>query len=297
MSLKKNIATPSMTQEIIEKYDLKAKKSLGQNFIIDTNILKNMIAAAGITEESQVIEVGPGIGALTEQLAMASKQVVAFEIDQRFMAVLEDTLSDYDNIEVINQDILEVELDKALADFFDLAKPIHLVANLPYYITTPILMHFLESTVPIETMTVMIQKEVADRISAEPGTKAYGSLSIAIQYYMDTEIASIVPATVFNPAPNVDSAILHLERKSEKPAEVQDETFFFKMVRAAFAQRRKTIRNNMVAAFGKDTAVKEAIDRAFVEADIDSKRRGETLTIEEFARVSNALQDEGLRFE
>lgn len=286
-----------MTKEITDKYNLKAKKSLGQNFIIDTNILKNMIETAGINEESQVIEVGPGIGALTEQLAMASKQVVAFEIDQRFMEVLEDTLSDYNNIKVINQDILEVDLNEVLSDFFDLSQPIHLVANLPYYITTPILMHFIESSVPVETMTVMIQKEVADRISAAPGTKAYGSLSIAIQYYMDTEIASLVPGTVFNPSPNVDSAILHLERKSVKSAEVKDENFFFKVVRAAFAQRRKTIRNNMVAAFGKDASVKEAIDQAFMQADIDSKRRGETLTIEEFAKVSNALQDEGLSFE
>lgn len=294
MSLKKRIATPSMTNEIIKKYSLKAKKSLGQNFIIDTNILENMVAAAGIDADSQVIEVGPGIGALTEQLALVAKQVIAFEIDQRFIEVLEDTLSDYDNVEIINQDILEVDLTGALAEFFDLSAPIKLVANLPYYITTPILMHFLESPVTIETMTVMIQKEVADRISAEPGTKDYGSLSIAIQYYMDAKITSIVPGTVFNPTPNVDSAILHLERKVEKPADVKNEAFFFKVVRKAFAQRRKTIRNNMVAAFGKESVIKEKIDQAFLQADIDSKRRGETLTIEEFARLSNSLQDAGL---
>lgn len=278
-----------MTNEIIKKYNLRAKKSLGQNFIIDTNILENMIKSAGLTDKSQVIEVGPGIGALTEQLALASKKVVAFEIDYRFIKVLEDTLSDYENVEIIHQDILEVDLEEELAEFFDLNQSIHLVANLPYYITTPILMHFLDSTLPLDTMTVMIQKEVADRISAEPGTKAYGSLSIAIQYYMDAEISSIVPGTVFNPVPNVDSAVLHLERKSVKPAEVKDEAFFFKVVRAAFAQRRKTIRNNMVTAFGKEAAVKEGIDQAFKEAGIDSKRRGETLTIAEFARLSNAL--------
>lgn len=291
----RDIATPKRTQEILEQFDLSAKKSLGQNFLIDTNILHNIVKSAKVDNQTNVIEVGPGIGALTEQLARAAKKVVAFEIDDRLLPVLEETLAPYDNITVLHQDVLKADLDQVAAEHFSPDDPLVLVANLPYYITTPIIMRFLESSLKLDSMTVMMQKEVANRISAAPGTKAYGSLSIAIQYYMDTEVAFTVPKTVFRPMPNVDSAIIHLTRKDKPAVTVKDEAFFFAVVRASFVQRRKTLRNNLQTAFGKEEAVKDKLAAAFEKSGIDPSRRGETLSLEEFGRLADALIDERLR--
>lgn len=290
----KDIATPNRTKEILQTYGLSAKKSLGQNFIIDTNILRNIVEAGDITDRTTVIEVGPGIGALTEQLAKQAKNVIAFEIDDRLLPVLSDTLSPYDNIEIIHEDILNVDLAAFYASHLKDAEEIVVVANLPYYITTPIILRFLESQLPIDRMVLMMQKEVASRLSAQPSTKAYGSLSIAVQYYMDAEVAFTVPKTVFMPQPNVDSAIIRLSRKETEGMAVEDEELFFTLTRAAFVQRRKTLWNNLQVAFGKEKAVKEKMSEALTSAGIDPKRRGETLSIEEFGKLSNAFSHVGL---
>ena len=225
--MNKDIATPVRTKEILAKYGFSLKKSLGQNFLIDPNILRNIISHAGLSEKTGVIEIGPGIGALTEHLARSAGKVVAFEIDGRLLPVLEDTLSPYDNVTIVHQDILEADLLQVMKDHFADYEDVVVVANLPYYVTTPIIMKFLLGKVPVSGMVVMMQKEVADRITAVPGTKAYGSLSIAIQYYMDAEVAMIVPKTVFMPQPNVESAVLRLTRKETAPAKVIDEDFMF----------------------------------------------------------------------
>ncbi len=288
----KDIATPVRTKEILEKHGFSFKKSLGQNFLIDPNILKNIIYHAGIDKQSGVIEIGPGIGALTEPIARAAGKVVAFEIDGRLLPVLEDTLSPYPNVTVVHQDILEVDLNAVIEEQFKDFDEVTVVANLPYYVTTPIIMKFLMGKVPIERMVIMMQREVADRITAVPGTKAYGSLSIAIQYYMDAEVSMIVPRTVFVPQPNVESAVLRLSRKAHPPASVINEEFLFKVARGSFVQRRKTILNNLQASMPQGKAKKDAILEALSEAGIDPVRRGETLSIEEFATLSNALYKE-----
>lgn len=297
MSEHKDIATPTRTQEILKKFGLSAKKSLGQNFIIDTNILGKIVDAGDVDDNTVVIEVGPGIGALTEQLAKKAKKVVAFEIDKRLLPVLDETLEQYKNVTVIHQDVLEANLDKEMIPHIEPTDRLTAVANLPYYVTTPILMHFLASNLPIDVMVFMMQKEVANRMAAVPGTKAYGSLSIAIQYYMDAEVAFTVPRTVFNPMPNVDSAIVRLKRKETPSVSVTDEPFFFELVRAAFVQRRKTLWNNLIAAFGKDATTKERIQKALDKAGIDPSRRGETLSIEEFGILSNELFHNNLKFD
>lgn len=289
MSEMRDIATPSRTREILERHGFSFKKSLGQNFLTEPNILRNIVAAANLNEESHIIEVGPGIGALTEHLARTGGEVLAFEIDQRLIPVLEETLAPYDNVTVVNQDILEVDLKQVTEAIFGGDYPLSVVANLPYYITTPIMMHFIELAINVVEMVVMMQKEVAERITAKPGTKAYGSLSIAVQYYMETEIAFIVPKTAFVPQPNIDSAILRLNRRSEPIASVNDETFFFKLVKAAFQQRRKTLWNNLQHTFGKDEETKQWLQEGLDKAGIDPKRRGETLSIQEFANLSNQL--------
>ena len=294
MSAQKEIATPGRTQEILKKYGLLTKKSLGQNFIIDTNILKKIVNAGTVDKNTVVIEVGPGIGALTEQLAKQAKKVLAFEIDGRLLPVLDDTLSPYDNVTIIHQDVLEADLDSTVLPVLSPSDHLTAVANLPYYVTTPILMHFLKSNLPMDTMIFMMQKEVAERLAAVPSTKAYGSLSIAVQYYMDTEVAFTVPRTVFQPMPNVDSAIVKLTRKQTKGVIVKDESFFFAVVRSAFVQRRKTLWNNLIQAFGKEGNIKEKIEKALTEVNIDPSRRGETLTIEEFGHLSNALYEKNL---
>lgn len=290
--MNKDIATPVRTKEILAKYGFSLKKSLGQNFLIDPNILRNIVSHAGLSEKTGVIEIGPGIGALTEHLARSAGKVVAFEIDGRLLPVLEDTLSLYDNVTIVHQDILEADLLQVMQDHFADYEDVVVVANLPYYVTTPIIMKFLLGKVPVSGMVVMMQKEVADRITAVPGTKAYGSLSIAIQYYMDAEVAMIVPKTVFMPQPNVESAVLRLTRKETAPAKVIDEDFMFVVSRGSFVQRRKTILNNLQSSLPNGKLKKELILKAFEQIGMDPGRRGETLTIEEFANLSNALYED-----
>lgn len=287
--MNKDIATPLRTKAILEKYGFTFKKSLGQNFLIDTNILRNIVEHANLTENSGAIEIGPGIGALTEQLAKQSKKVVAFEIDQRLLPVLKDTLSPYPHVNIIHEDFLKADALKAIQEHFDGIDDIALVANLPYYITTPIIMKVLEDHLPIRSMVVMMQKEVGDRISAEPGTKNYGSLSIAVQYYTSAKIVMDVPKTVFVPQPNVDSVVVRLDKRDKPAVDVLDETFFFKVTKASFAQRRKTILNNLVSQLEDGRNKKDEIVKALGTAEIDPRRRGETLTIEEFASLANAL--------
>lgn len=285
----KDIATPIRTKEILKKYGFSFKKSLGQNFLIDPNILRNIVSHAHLTSESGAIEVGPGIGALTEHLARAAKKVVSFEIDQRLLPVLEDTLSPYDNIKIVHSDILKADVVKVIEEEMPGIEDIMVVANLPYYVTTPILMKLLNDRLPIRGFVVMMQKEVADRITAKPGTKEYGSLSIAIQYYCTAEVAMIVPKTVFMPQPNVDSAVIRLIRHGKPPVEVISEDFLFEVTRASFAQRRKTILNNLQASLSEGKKNKDAILNALEKAGVEPSRRGETLTIEEFGHLADAL--------
>jgi 16S rRNA (adenine1518-N6/adenine1519-N6)-dimethyltransferase len=289
--MNKDIATPGRTKEILDQYGFSFKKSLGQNFLIDTNILRKIVDAAEISAETGAIEIGPGIGALTEQLARRAKKVVAFEIDQRLLPILADTLSPYGNVRIIHQDVLKADIHQVIADEFTNVADIMVVANLPYYVTTPIIMKLLTDRLPIRGMVVMLQKEVADRLAAKPGTKDYGSLSIAVQYYTEAEVVMTVPRTVFIPQPNVDSAVIRLIKRKQPPVAVNDETFFFQVVRASFAQRRKTILNNLVNNLPNGKAMKEQIESSLANANIDPRRRGETLTMEEFAALSNALRN------
>lgn len=289
MTQYRDIATPTRTAEIVKKYGLSMKKSLGQNFLIEPNILTKIIDVAELTNETNVIEVGPGIGALTERLARAAGNVLAFEIDQRLLPVLQDTLGRYDNVTVVHRDILETKLPDDVMAHIDLSKPLSVVANLPYYITTPIIMHFLESQLPIDTFVMMMQKEVAQRMTAKPGSKAYGSLTIAIQYYMHAEMAFIVPKTVFSPQPNVDSAILKLKRRQQPLVQVNDEALFFKLVKSSFTQRRKTLWNNLIQVFGKSPEQKLQLEKALQEAGIEPSVRAEALSIDDFARLANVL--------
>ncbi|WP_042453811.1 16S rRNA (adenine(1518)-N(6)/adenine(1519)-N(6))-dimethyltransferase RsmA [Neobacillus dielmonensis] len=285
----KDIATPVRTRAILKKYGFSFKKSLGQNFLIDTNILKKIVSFAGLTDESGAIEIGPGIGALTEQLARTAKKVVAFEIDQRLLPILKDTLSPYPNVKIIHQDVLKADIQSVMEDEFNDAGNVMVVANLPYYVTTPIIMKLLEEHLPIRGIVCMLQKEVADRISAQPGTKDYGSLSIAIQYYTEAETVMIVPKTVFVPQPNVDSAVIRLIKRDKPAVSVKDETFFFQVTKASFAQRRKTLLNNLTSQLPDGKQKKADILAALAACEIDPARRGETLSLEEFARLSNAL--------
>ena len=288
------IAYYSVTRAILERHGFTFKKSFGQNFLTDTNILQKIVDTAEIDKKVNVIEIGPGIGALTEFLAENAAEVMAFEIDDRLVPILADTLRDFDNVTVVNQDILKVDLAQYIAEFKNPDLPIKVVANLPYYITTPILMHLIESGIPFSEFVVMMQKEVADRISAQPNTKAYGSLSIAVQYYMTAKVAFIVPRTVFVPAPNVDSAILKMVRREQPAVEVQDEKFFFKVSKASFVHRRKTLWNNLTSYFGKSEEVKTKLERALEKADLVANVRGEALDLAAFARLSDALKSEGL---
>ena len=288
------IADKTVTRAILERHGFTFKKSFGQNFLTDTNILQKIVDTAEIDKNVNVIEIGPGIGALTEFLAENAAEVMAFEIDDRLVPILADTLRDFDNVTVVNQDILKVDLAQYIAEFKNPDLPIKVVANLPYYITTPILMHLIESGIPFSEFVVMMQKEVADRISAQPNTKAYGSLSIAVQYYMTAKVAFIVPRTVFVPAPNVDSAILKMVRREQPAVEVQDEKFFFKVTKASFVHRRKTLWNNLTSYFGKSEEVKTKLERALEKADLVANVRGEALDLAAFARLSDALKSEGL---
>ena len=288
------IADHSVTRAILERHGFTFKKSFGQNFLTDTNILQKIVDTADIDKNVNVIEIGPGIGALTEFLAESAAEVMAFEIDERLVPILADTLRDFDNVTVVNQDILKVDLAQYIAEFKNPDLPIKVVANLPYYITTPILMHLIESGIPFSEFVVMMQREVADRISAQPNTKAYGSLSIAVQYYMTAKVAFIVPRTVFVPAPNVDSAILKMVRRDQPAVAVQDEKFFFKVSKASFVHRRKTLWNNLTSHFGKSEETKAKLTAALEQAELSPSVRGEALTLADFARLADALKEQGL---
>jgi len=285
----KDIATPIRTKMILEKYGFSFKKSLGQNFLIDTNILRNIVEHAGLTDESAAIEVGPGIGALTEQLAKVCKKVVAFEIDQRLLPILNDTLSPYPNTKIIHQDVLKANVKEVIDEELMGIEDIMVVANLPYYVTTPIILKLLEERLPIRGIVCMLQKEVADRIAAKPGTKEYGSLSIAIQFYTEAEVVMVVPKTVFIPQPNVDSAVIRLTKRNEPLYPVISEDFFFTVTRGSFVQRRKTILNNLMSSLPKGKEKKEMILSALQEAEVEPSRRGESLSITEFALLIDAL--------
>ncbi|MBF9684937.1 16S rRNA (adenine(1518)-N(6)/adenine(1519)-N(6))-dimethyltransferase RsmA [Streptococcus pseudopneumoniae] len=288
------IADYSVTKAVLERHGFTFKKSFGQNFLTDTNILQKIVDTAEIDDQVNVIEIGPGIGALTEFLAERAAQVMAFEIDHRLVPILVDTLRDFDNVTVVNEDILKVDLAQHIQNFKNPNLPIKVVANLPYYITTPILMHLIESGIPFSEFVVMMQKEVADRISAQPNTKAYGSLSIAVQYYMTAKVAFIVPRTVFVPAPNVDSAILKMVRRPEPAVAVEDESFFFKVSKASFTHRRKTLWNNLTGYFGKTEEVKDKLTKALDQAGLSPSVRGEALSLAEFASLADALKGQGL---
>lgn len=282
------IGTPNKTFKILKQYDFHFKKSLGQNFLIEPNILKKIVTGAAVDNNTGVIEIGPGIGSLTEALAMSAKKVVSFEIDQRLLPILSETLAAYDNIEIINQDILKVDVDEIIRDKFVDCDKIMVVANLPYYITTPILTHLLENTSLIDGYVVMMQKEVANRLNAKVGTKDYNSLTILLNYYTDVAYLFTVPKKVFVPAPNVESAVVKIMTKKEKTVQV-DTTTFFTFVRQCFAQRRKTLLNNLISSFGKDN--KENLLTVLDQVGITHNRRSETLTLEEFNTLHIALKN------
>ncbi|MCO4327650.1 16S rRNA (adenine(1518)-N(6)/adenine(1519)-N(6))-dimethyltransferase RsmA [Staphylococcus agnetis] len=291
MMHEKDIATPTRTRALLEQYGFSFKKSLGQNFLIDVNIINNIIHASGIDERTGVIEVGPGMGSLTEQLAKNAKHVMAFEIDQRLIPVLKDTLSPYDNVTVINEDILKADVKTAINTHLADCDKIMVVANLPYYITTPILLSLLESNLNIDGYVVMMQKEVGERLNATVGTKAYGSLSIVAQYYTETSRVLTVPKTVFMPPPNVDSIVVKLMKRSTPIVQVNNEQQFFKLTKGAFGQRRKTIFNNYQNVFQDGKSLKTEIMAWLEAAGIDPKRRGETLSIQEYARLYAELEN------
>ena len=283
------LGTPSATKEIINKYSFAFQKKFGQNFLIDSNVLESIIRGAEITKDDFVLEIGPGIGTMTQYLCEAARQVVAVEIDKMLIPILEDTLSEYDNVEVINQDVLKVDI-KSLAEEKNNGKPIKVVANLPYYITTPIIMGLFESGVPIDSITIMVQKEVADRMQTGPGSKDYGALSLAVQYYATAKVILNVSATCFMPRPNVDSAVIKLTRHKEPTVNVADEKLMFKIIRASFNQRRKTLvnglKNSPELSFSKEQIVK-ATEKIGKPETI----RGEALTLEEFAELANAFTE------
>ncbi|GAB0232036.1 16S rRNA (adenine(1518)-N(6)/adenine(1519)-N(6))-dimethyltransferase RsmA [Staphylococcus pseudintermedius] len=287
----KDIATPSRTRALLNQYGFNFKKSLGQNFLIDVNIINRIIDASGIDHMTGVIEIGPGMGSLTEQLAKNAQHVLAFEIDQRLIPVLDDTLSPYNNVTVINEDILKANVAEAIQQHLSHCEKIMVVANLPYYITTPILLTLLEQDLNIDGYVVMMQKEVGERLNAQVGTKAYGSLSIVAQYYTETSRVLTVPKTVFMPPPNVDSIVVKLMKRESPIVDVDNPNAFFKMTKGAFSQRRKTIYNNYQNLFKNGKEQKETIMQWLERADIDPKRRGETLSIQEYARLYAELEN------
>ncbi|WP_293753428.1 16S rRNA (adenine(1518)-N(6)/adenine(1519)-N(6))-dimethyltransferase RsmA [Vallitalea sp.] len=281
------IASPKRTIEIVKKYDFAFQKKFGQNFLIDSHVLNKIITSSNINKEDVVIEIGPGIGSLTQQLAENAKQVIAVEIDKKLIPILEDTLSDYNNITIINEDILKVDIVKLVKEKND-NKPIKVVANLPYYITTPIIMGLFESNVPVDSITVMVQKEVADRMKAKPGTKDYGALSLAVGYYSEPYIVANVPPNCFMPRPKIGSAVIRLTKHKQPPVDVVDAKLLFKIIRASFNQRRKTLinglYNNLEGMFEKDQ-LKHAIENIGLKLNV----RGETLSLEEFSNLANEL--------
>ena len=282
-----NLGNPKNTIEIIQKYEFMFQKKFGQNFLIDTHVLEKIISAAGITKDDCVLEIGPGIGTMTQYLAENAGHVVAVEIDRNLIPILKETLADYNNVTVINEDILRVDI-KALAEEYNGGKPIKVVANLPYYITTPIIMGLFESGVPIDNITVMVQKEVADRMKEGPGSKDYGALSLAVQYYAEPEIVANVPPNCFIPRPNVGSAVIRLTRHKEMPVEMKDPALMFKIIRASFNQRRKTLQNGLGNA-PELPYTKEQIAAAIAEMGLTPTIRGEALSLAQFAQLSDIL--------
>lgn len=283
------LGSPSATKEIINKYSFAFQKKFGQNFLIDSNILESIVSAADITKDDFVLEIGPGIGTMTQYLCETARQVVAVEIDKMLIPILQDTLSEYDNVEVINQDVLKLDIN-ALAQEKNAGQSIKVVANLPYYITTPIIMGLFESGVPIESITIMVQKEVADRMQTGPGSKDYGALSLAVQYYAEAKVQLNVSATCFMPRPNVDSAVIKLTRHKTPVVDVKDEKLMFKVIRASFNQRRKTLVNGLKNSSELDFS-KEKILEAINAIGKEESIRGEKLTLEDFANLTNALLD------
>ena len=289
MDKMEKLSNPQKTIEVLQKYNFTFQKKFGQNFLIDPHVLDKIIAAAEITKDDFVLEIGPGIGTLTQYLAEAAREVVAVEIDSSLIPILEDTLSSYDNVSVINEDVLKVDLKK-LAEERNGGKPIKVVANLPYYITTPIIMGLFESHVPLKSLTVMVQKEVALRMQAGPGTKDYGALSLAVQYYADPYLAANVPPNCFMPRPNVGSAVIRLTRFEETPVKVKDEALLFRLIRASFNQRRKTLQNGLVNSPELHFS-KEQVAAAIETLGVSPSIRGEALTLEQFAALCNALSE------
>ena len=284
------LGNPQNTIEILQKYNFNFQKKFGQNFLIDEHVLDKIIRAAEITKDDYVLEIGPGIGTMTQYLACAAREVTAVEIDRALIPILEDTLKEYDNVSIINEDILKVDI-AALAKEKNGGRPIKVVANLPYYITTPIIMGLFESHVPLESITVMVQKEVADRMQVGPGTKDYGALSLAVQYYAEPYIVANVPPNCFMPRRAVGSAVIRLTRHQKPPVEVMDEKLMFRLIRASFNQRRKTLANGLKNS-GELNLSKEVITAAIEKLGKGSSVRGEALDLEEFARLTNIIKEE-----
>ena len=282
-----NLGIPQNTIAVLQKYNFNFQKKFGQNFLIDTNVLNRIIASAGITKEDCVLEIGPGIGTMTQYLAESAREVVAVEIDKALIPILQDTLSGYDNVTVINEDILKCDINQIVQEK-NAGKPIKVVANLPYYITTPIIMGLFESHVPLKSITIMVQKEVADRMQVGPGTKDYGALSLAVQYYAKPEIVANVPPNCFIPRPNVGSAVIRLTRHEKPPVNVEDEQKLFAIIRASFNQRRKTLVNGLGNAQGLSFS-KEHVTQVLLQMGLPATIRGEALTLEQFAGLSNLL--------
>jgi len=280
-----DLGIPQNTIAVLQKYNFNFQKKFGQNFLIDTHVLEKIISAAEITKDDMVLEIGPGIGTMTQYLAEAARKVIAVEIDQALIPILKDTLSTYDNVTVLNQDILKVDIAALVQEEND-GKPIKVVANLPYYITTPIIMELLEKRVPTASITVMVQKEVADRMQVGPGTKDYGALSLAVQYYAKPEIVAQVPANCFMPRPNVGSAVIRLDCYDKAPVEVNNERFMFSLIRASFNQRRKTLVNGLTNG---THLTKEQVTEALEKMGLSLTIRGEALTLQQFAQLSNLL--------
>ena len=281
------LGIPQNTIEVLQKYHFNFQKKFGQNFLIDTHVLEKIIAAADVTKDDFVLEIGPGIGTMTQYLCEHARAVAAVEIDKNLIPILGDTLGAYDNVEIINQDILKVDIKK-LAEEKNGGRPIKVVANLPYYITTPIIMGLFESHVPIDSITVMVQKEVADRMQVRPGTKDYGALSLAVQYYAEPKIVAIVPPNCFMPRPKVGSAVIRLTRHKEPPVQVEDEKLMFRIIRASFNQRRKTLANGLKNS-GELTLSKEVIEESITELGVPVTIRGEALSLAQFAELSNII--------
>jgi 16S rRNA (adenine1518-N6/adenine1519-N6)-dimethyltransferase len=284
----KRLVNPSVTREIVARYGFHFKKSLGQNFLIDWNILHQIVEAADLTKQDGVLEIGPGIGTLTQELAESAGQVVAIEKDDRLLPILRETLAEYPNVHIHHADVLETDLHELFRQHFD-GKKTSVVANLPYYVTTPIIMKLLENHLPLHHIVVMVQREVAERMTAEPGGKEYGALSVAVQYYTDPEVVCRVPKTVFIPQPQVDSIVIRLRVRSKPRVEVTDPGYFFRVVKASFAQRRKTLLNNLQHNLPNRPA-KEMIVDTLMSIGIDPGRRGETLSIQEFANMAEHLR-------